>query len=99
MINKVKAAIKKPIKTLRFLKSSKVKMIDNKTEIKGHRVLNSEEIEAINELKEQAENCRKLIEQLYLSPNTDKRSLAIAKTNLQQGFMWAVRSIAKPTTF
>jgi hypothetical protein len=30
---------------------------------------------------------------------TDKRSVALATTNLQQGFMWAIRSIAKPTTF
>jgi hypothetical protein len=67
--------------------------------ITGYRDLSQEEIDLMNEGKELAEQCRTFIEKLQAQPDTDKRSVALGQTNLQQGFMWAVRAVAKPTTF
>lgn len=74
--------------------------------IKGYRDLSAEEIGLRNEAKALGEHLRELCDRLEAAEFAqtsdqvpDKRSLALAKTNLQQGLMWLVRSIAKPTTF
>lgn len=67
--------------------------------IKGYRDLSQEEIDLMNEGKELAEKCREFVEKLQANEETDKRCVALGKTNLQQGFMWAIRGIAKPGTF
>ena len=67
--------------------------------IKGYRDLSQEEIDLMNEGKELAEKCGAFIKKLEDIESTDKRNVALGKTNLQQGFMWAVRGIAQPTTF
>lgn len=73
-------------------------MQDQHTKISGYRDLSQAEIDLMNECKVVAAQCQELISKLELI-DTDKRALALGKTNLQQGFMWTVRSIAKPTTF
>jgi hypothetical protein len=67
--------------------------------IKGYRDLTPEEIALMNDAKAKGEDIGKLIEVLGGIPGIDKRWLAIAKTDLQKGFMSLVRSIAQPTTF
>lgn len=67
--------------------------------IKGYRDLSAEEIALMNEGKELAEMCGAFIEKLQNTESTDKRNVSLGKTNLQQGFMWAIRGIAQPTTF
>jgi hypothetical protein len=67
--------------------------------IKGYRDLSQAEIDMMNEAKELAEKCGALIDTLTADVQTDQRAVALAKTNLQQGFMWMVRAIAQPTTF
>ena len=67
--------------------------------IKGYRDLSQEEIDIMNEGKELAEQCRAFIDRLESMADTDKRCIALGKTNLQQGFMWAIRGVARPTTF
>lgn len=67
--------------------------------IKGYRDLSQSEIDAMNEGKALAEEVRIWIEKLQSNPNFDARALSIGKTNMQQGFMWAIRGIAQPTTF
>lgn len=67
--------------------------------ITGHRPLSSEELQLINDVKQVAAACGNCIEALSAVPGIDKRALAIAKTELQTGFMWAVRAIAQPTSF
>ncbi len=67
--------------------------------IKGYRDLSADEIARMNECKELAEQVGDLINRLELIEDIDDRALEIAKTNLQTGFMWAVRSIAQPSTF
>lgn len=74
-------------------------MKDQHTKIKGYRDLSQVEIDLMNEGKELAEQCRIFIEKLEDNPATDKRNVELGKTNLQQGFMWAIRSVARPTTF
>ena len=67
--------------------------------IQGYRDLSQEEIDLMNEGKALAQQCGEFIAKLEAIESTDKRNVALGKTNLQQGFMWAVRAIAQPTTF
>ena len=74
-------------------------MKDQHEKITGYRDLSQEEIDLMNEAKALAAKCGELIEKLEAHPETDKRNIALGKTNLQQGFMWAIRGVARPTTF
>ena len=75
-------------------------MVDNQhKKIKGYRDLTETEIGHMNSCKLMAESVRVLCENIEVIPDIDKRWLAIAKTDLQKGFMALVRSIAKPETF
>lgn len=67
--------------------------------IAGYRDLSQQEIDEMNRLKALAEECREALEKVGNLSEADQRSVALAKTNLQQGFMWAVRAIARPGTF
>ena len=67
--------------------------------ITGYRDLTQVEIDLMNEGKALAEQCRVFIEKLEQDHTTDKRNVALGKTNLQQGFMWSIRAVAQPTTF
>ena len=67
--------------------------------IKGYRDLSEGEIKAMNAVKAEAERIGLLVEELEANTDLDARWVTIAKDHLQQGFMAAVRSIAKPTTF
>lgn len=81
--------------------------MDNRhRKITGYRDLSQDEIDLMNEAKAQGEQLGALIERLEAAGFAktsdqvpDKRALALAKTNLQQGMMWLVRSIAKPASF
>ena len=67
--------------------------------ITGYRDLSQEEIDAMNEGKALATQVGAWIEKLQAQEGLDQRAVALGKTNLQQGFMWAIRGIAQPTTF
>jgi hypothetical protein len=67
--------------------------------IQGYRDLSQEEIDLVNEGKALAQQCGEFIAKLEAIESTDKRNVALGKTNLQQGFMWAIRAVAQPTTF
>ena len=69
------------------------------SDIKGYRDLTVDDITLINEVKILAEQVGALVERLQSNPAIDKRWLAIGRTELQTGFMAAVRAIAQPTTF
>jgi len=74
--------------------------VDNQHKhIKGYRDLSPEEVQAMNEVKEKAHEVGVLIDKLENTEGLDQRWVAIAKTDLQKGFMAAVRSIAQPTSF
>lgn len=65
--------------------------------IKGYRDLTQAEIDMMNEGKALAEQVGEWI--VKQNPDLDQRCVATGKTSLQQGFMWAIRGIAQPTTF
>jgi hypothetical protein len=67
--------------------------------INGYRELSAFEVEAINSVKQLAETISNVIQVMEADKTFDQRWLAIAKTDLQKGFMALTRSIAKPTTF
>lgn len=75
-------------------------MVDNQhKKITGYRDLTEAEIASMNAVKMLAGSVGETIEALSNEPSTDPRWLAIAKTDLQKGFMSLVRAIAKPTSF
>lgn len=74
-------------------------MSEQHEKITGYRNLTQEEIDLMNEGKALAEQCGEYIEKLQNVKTNNQRSVALGKTNLQQGFMWAIRGIAQPTTF
>ena len=67
--------------------------------IKGYRDLTAEEIAAMNDVKAIGEQLGTMIETLQATPGLDQRWVALAKTHLQMGIIFAVRGIAQPTTF
>lgn len=74
-------------------------MMDNNTQavdIKGYRVLSQVEKDLMNDLKTKEQDLLIVLDLLKTVPGINQRSLAIAKTEIQTGFMWAVRSIARP---
>jgi hypothetical protein len=74
--------------------------------IAGYRDLSQAEIDLMNEAKALAAQVGEFVEKLKEASFAetseqvpDQRWLAIGKTELQQGFMAVIRSVAKPTTF
>ncbi len=66
--------------------------------IKGYRELSENDISRMNRLKEQEQVILGELE-IALGAKADPRWIAIAKTDLQKGFMAAIRAIAKPGGF
>lgn len=66
-----------------------------------YRDLSEEEIAAMNKLKELAAEVGEIISQMEDDEHAtlDQRWVAIAKTDLQKGFMAVIRAIAQPTSF
>jgi hypothetical protein len=74
-------------------------VVDNQHQkITGYRDLSENEIELINRIKEVGGDLMDLIIDLGV-PTYDQRWVNIGKTQLQQGIMALVRSVAQPTGF
>ena len=67
--------------------------------IKGYRELTDTEINDIEAIKSMAETVGHMVESMNDANVFDQRWVAIAKTDLQKGFMALVRSVAKPEGF
>ena len=81
--------------------------------ITGYRDLNQEEIDLMNEVKAlgpqieevllkimaHTEKCREASEDSRMDNATPERFLALAKTELQTGLMFATRAVAQPEFF
>ena len=90
-------------------------MVDNQHQkIKGYRDLTEKEIALMNRVKSVAEEVGLLVTEIQMmagdrtevkfgdedfTPFVDGRWAAIARTDLQTGFMALVRSVARPETF
>jgi hypothetical protein len=73
-------------------------MVENQhRKITGYRDLNEKEIALMNECKIMATMVGELCD--HIKTHADERWWAIARTDLQKGFMALVRSIARPETF
>lgn len=68
--------------------------------ITGYRQPSEETLAAINESKDMEKSVSAFIERISADQElaVDARAVSIARTQLQTGFMWLVRGIAKPTT-
>lgn len=67
--------------------------------IEGYRELNQGDIDDINYVKNVARTVEQMISDIEANQEYDQRWMSIARTDLQKGFMAAVRSIAKPDFF
>ena len=67
--------------------------------ITGYRELDQNELDLMNRIKAKANEVGEIIAEMESDTSLDQRWIAEAKTNLQVGFMLAVRSVAQPTTF
>lgn len=63
--------------------------------IDGYRTLSNGEIEAINGFKRVEATVNSMIDMLKMTP-ADERSLALAATHLEIGFMFVAKAIARP---
>lgn len=66
--------------------------------ITGYRTLTQAEVDLMNAIKQIGNHLGELIAGMEVK-DVDKRWLAIAKTDLQKGIMFLVRSVAKPESF
>ncbi len=75
--------------------------------VSGYRVLSDAELAFINKCKAMGPEIQQLIDEAnalvnartkeHGTPDTEHyRAVALAKTNVQQGFMWLIRAIAAP---
>lgn len=72
-------------------------LLDNQhKKITGYRDLSQAEIDGMNRIKALEAQAGALFRDISQIEGVDPRQMAIARTQLQQGFMWFVRAIAKP---
>lgn len=69
------------------------------TPIAGYRSLSHAELDAINRIKAVGNGVGVLLDEVAAMPAVDPRAMAIARTELQTGFMWLTRAIARPDGF
>lgn len=67
--------------------------------VTGYRQLSETEANLMNVIKAKGAEIGEIIEQLQMTNETDKRFVAIGKTEIQLGFMALIRSVAQPTSF
>lgn len=65
--------------------------------VSGYRAQPSRNVELVNDNKAIEERVLRMLDSLAEDPDTDKRWLAIAKTQIEQGFMAMNRAIFKPS--
>jgi hypothetical protein len=67
--------------------------------VKGYTPLNDAKVALANEGKEIEERYMRWLEKIEQQGEVDicPRFVALARTNIQQGAMWAIRSIFQPT--
>ncbi|EPM72548.1 hypothetical protein A584_04765 [Pseudomonas syringae pv. theae ICMP 3923] len=68
-------------------------MDNQRQKITRYRELTQSEIDGMNSIKALEAYTGELFMQIGQIDGVDSRVLALAKTNLQRGFMWFVRSI------
>ena len=64
--------------------------------VRGYRAQSGENVQLVNEGKALEAALIAYLNKLMIQPHTDKRMVALGKTNVQQGCMWAYRSVFQP---
>jgi hypothetical protein len=64
--------------------------------VAGYVGQSDEKIALVNRNKEIEEETLRILDNLANRADVDKRHLALARTNIEQGFMWLNRSIFQP---
>lgn len=67
--------------------------------ITGYRELTEQEVDLMNQIKQQGVNLGDLVNTLQRMSDMDQRWVSIAQTHLQTGLMALTRAVAKPTSF
>jgi uncharacterized protein YpuA (DUF1002 family) len=65
--------------------------------VAGYGTQSSANVALVNQAKRLEEQVLRHLDRLMDNPETDKRWAAIARTNIEQGFMAANRAVLKPT--
>lgn len=65
--------------------------------VKGYSPQSQAKIDQVNKAKQIEERVMRYLDELAELEYTDKRAVAIARTNVQDAFMWSVRSIMQPS--
>lgn len=65
--------------------------------ITGYRDLSQDDIDVMNLLKDKEQEVLAIVEGLNKAVSYDKRWVAIGRTQIELGFMAAVRAVARPT--
>lgn len=73
-------------------------MVDPQTpgKVTGYLPQPREHVELVNQIKELENALGRKVALLAQRRDVDQRMLEIGRTNLQQGFMWTVRSLFQP---
>jgi len=66
--------------------------------VQGYRTHSQEEIDLVNRIKAVEAEVARVWQDVQERPATDGRMAAIARTEIETGFMWLVRSIFQPIT-
>lgn len=64
--------------------------------VAGYRPQSEDNVQLVNSIKMTEEHVLRILDKVGENPEFDKRWLAIARTNLEQGFMAANRAIFRP---
>ena len=73
-------------------------MVDNQhKKISGYRDLSETEIAAMNDLKDTERRLLVTLDQI--ADDSNGRHVALAKTHIETGFMFAIKAIAKPEPY
>lgn len=64
--------------------------------VAGYRGLTDVQVQAMNANKQLEERCLRQLEIMLMDPGVDTLLVSIARTRIQEAFMWANRAIAQP---
>lgn len=64
--------------------------------VAGYTVQSAANVALVNQSKRMEEQVLRLLDMMLDNPETDKRWVAIARTQIEQGFMSANRAVFKP---
>lgn len=65
--------------------------------VRGYQPQSDENVQLVNEGKAIEAALIAYLDKLMIQPATDKRMVALGRTNVQQGCMWAYRAVFQPS--